>query len=131
MVIESSYKMEDVECCDFLPQDRETRHQFKFYCPVCLRYFNHMLCSGCCQNYICHFCADEMLDREKSNALYSAKCPYSCEGKFELRDVTPNMQVKRYSDSQFMSFYSNNLGRGTTQGQFPKVGKENSSPGKN
>jgi lipopolysaccharide assembly outer membrane protein LptD (OstA) len=70
-----------------------------------------------------------MIEREISNEKYIGKCPYSCEGKFELKDVTPNMQVKRYSDSQYMSFYSNNLGKGnTTQGQLPRFGKENMSP---
>jgi len=50
-------------------------------------------------NYMCHFCADELADREKNVESFKARCPYNCEGKFELRDVTPNMQVKKYSDS--------------------------------
>lgn len=48
---------------------------------------------------MCHFCADELVEREKTVETFVAKCPYNCEGKFELKDVTPNMQVKRYSDS--------------------------------
>lgn len=50
-------------------------------------------------NYICHFCADELVEREKQVETFKAKCPYSCDDKFILKDVTPNMQVKKYSDS--------------------------------
>ncbi len=48
---------------------------------------------------MCHFCADELIERERTVETFIAKCPYSCDGKFELKDVTPKMQVKRYSDS--------------------------------
>ena len=77
---------------------------------------------------MCHFCADELMDREKNVESFKARCPYNCEGKFELRDVTPNMQVKKYSDSQYMSFYSNNLGKNTALNGFGKGNKENNSP---
>mgnify|MGYP000152945795 CR=1 FL=1 len=33
-----------------------SRNKFKYYCPICLRYFNHILISNCCNNYICRFC---------------------------------------------------------------------------
>lgn len=69
-----------------------------------------MLVSQCCMNYMCYFCAEDLVEREKTVETFYAKCPYNCEDKFILKDVTPNMQVKRYSDSQYMSFYSNNLG---------------------
>jgi hypothetical protein len=50
-------------------------------------------------NYICHFCIDELIERERTVESFIATCPYKCEGKFVLKDVTPTMQVKRYSDS--------------------------------
>ncbi len=46
-----------------------------------------------------------------------AGCPNKCEGLFQLSDVNPNDKVKKYSDSQCMSFYSNNIGRLTVQSQ--------------
>ncbi len=58
---------------------------------------------------------------------YKAQCPYNCEGKLELSDVNPNEAVKRYSDSQYMSFYSNV--KGTANGFNAAGNKENSSPG--
>lgn len=116
IVINSKFKLEDVECCDFLPKEREHRYQFKYYCPICLRYFNVMLQSKCCLNYLCHFCADELLERERNVEKFQANCPNNCETeKFELEDVNPQQQAKRYSDSQYMSFYSNNLGKNGLQ----------------
>eukprot|EP00347_Sterkiella_histriomuscorum_P001173 403373047 len=132
IAMDTNFKLEDIECCDFLPQDRQLRHEFKYYCPVCLRYFKNILISSCCINYLCHFCAVEQIEREQSVETYFAKCPYSCDGKFILKDVSPNMQVKRYSDSQCMSFYSNNLGgrkqSNTLNGFNKTVNKENMTP---
>lgn len=44
--------------------------------------------SQCCKNYLCHFCADDIKQRELKVQEFVARCPYSCnEGKFELADV--------------------------------------------
>jgi hypothetical protein len=83
-------RLEEICVCDFLPEDRELRYQFKYYCPICLRYFSAMLMSQCCFNYLCHYCADEIMEREKAVESYVALCPYKCEGKFILKDVNPN-----------------------------------------
>ena len=104
----------EIEFCD-KPEDREQRHKFKYYCPVCLRYFTHMLQSACCQNYLCLFCAKDLQKQEALMEAYHANCPYNCTSaggttqKFKLADVNPTAQIKRYSDSQCMSFFSNNL----------------------
>lgn len=137
-MIETSKKIEDVKVCDYLPQERDLRYLFKYYCPICLRYFDSMLMSQCCYNYLCHYCSDEILEREKNIETYIASCPYKCEGKFILHDVNPNAQVKRYSDSQYMSFYSNFQGAKMTVGgpncsqsngfSKSKIMKENKSP---
>ena len=60
MEVQSKFQMEDIECVDFLPNEREQRQHFKYYCPICLRYFSHILQSQCCKNYICHFCVDDL-----------------------------------------------------------------------
>ena len=54
------YQMEDIDHCDFLPDESEARAKYKYYCPICLRYFNVMLTSDCCNNYICHLCIDDL-----------------------------------------------------------------------
>ena len=89
IAIETTFRLEDIMVVDFLPQDRELRYQFKYYCPICLRYFNCMLMSQCCSNYLCHYCADEIVERERNVEVFSANCPYKCEGRFILKDVNP------------------------------------------
>lgn len=81
-----------------------------------------MLQSACCQNYLCIHCANDVKEREKKNENFYAECPYKCNSagvgaetagvraKFILTDVDEDAKVKRYSDSQCMSFFSNNLG---------------------
>jgi hypothetical protein len=36
--------------------DKDNFDVYKYCCPVCLRYFNHILVSSCCKNYICRLC---------------------------------------------------------------------------
>jgi hypothetical protein len=45
MDIQTKFKLQDVEYCDFLPEEREQRYLFQYYCPICLRYFNTILVS--------------------------------------------------------------------------------------
>ena len=64
--------------------------------------------------------------KETREEAYYAECPYKCNTaavspqpggssnnpervKFKLIDVPEDAQIKRYSDSQCMSFFSNNL----------------------
>ena len=78
-----------------------------------------MLQSFCCSNYLCLLCAKDLKDREVKDEANRASCPYKCttagsgadnaSGKFKLIDVPEDAKVKRYSDSQCMSIFSNNL----------------------
>jgi len=80
---------------DMQPDVREERYKYKYYCPICLRYFTHMLQSACCQNYLCLLCTKDLQEREKKEQAFVANCPYKCtpvEGagtKFKLSDVPP------------------------------------------
>jgi len=56
----SKYEMEDIDYCDFIPDDPEARKKYKYYCPICLRYFNTILTSDCCKNYLCHLCLNDL-----------------------------------------------------------------------
>jgi hypothetical protein len=56
----------DLKCVDFLNDSHsEEEEQYRYCCPVCLRYFNHILQAECCQNYICRLCIGEMLVKAK------------------------------------------------------------------
>ena len=78
-----------------------------------------MLQSICCSNYLCLLCAKDLQAREEKDPAYRASCPNKCvtpgsgsdtaNGKFKLIDVPEDAAIKRYSDSQCMSIFSNNL----------------------
>ncbi len=68
----------DIEFREFYPEEREEKYKFRFYCPICLRYFSSMLMSQCCFNYLCRLCVDDMLKREKKEKSYIGSCPFSC-----------------------------------------------------
>ena len=96
----TKYKKEDIEFCEYLPEERELRYRYKFYCPICLRYFTHMVISACCQNYLCLFCVHDLQEQENKVKAFKATCPYNCTGDiFTLTDVNPDEKCKRYSDS--------------------------------
>ena len=40
---------------------RDERIDIIYNCPICTRYFNYILTTSCCSNYICKFCADDYL----------------------------------------------------------------------
>ena len=57
----TQFKKNDLETRDEYPcgldeEGEKERQEFKYYCPICLRYFNQILISQCCNNYICRFC---------------------------------------------------------------------------
>ena len=86
---------------DFYPTDKGEKQLYKFQCPICLRYFNKMLVSSCCNNYICRFCIGEMAKRAKKDAKFIIRCPHCLEEDFRLEDVSINANVKFYSDTPF------------------------------
>ena len=49
----TTIERKDIEFREFYPEDRDEKFKFRFYCPICLRYFNSMLISQCCFNYLC------------------------------------------------------------------------------
>jgi hypothetical protein len=51
--ISTIYQKNDIAYVDEYPageseEDRVKRDIYKYYCPICLRYFNHILMSNCC-----------------------------------------------------------------------------------
>lgn len=59
--INTKFQKNDIEFietypCEMTDEAQQLRDKHKYYCPICLRYFNHMLVSTCCDNYICRLC---------------------------------------------------------------------------
>lgn len=57
---------------DLTPKLKNEKEEYKYICPICMRYFNSktlnlyltsyiaILISDCCGNYICLFCAQNL-----------------------------------------------------------------------
>ena len=41
----TTIEKKSIEFREFYPEDKEEKFKFRFYCPICLRYFNSMLIS--------------------------------------------------------------------------------------
>ena len=72
---------------------------YKFYCPVCLRYFNHILTSNCCNNYICRFCIGDMAKRAKFANNYVIRCTHCYKDEFLLTDADESLKPREYTDT--------------------------------
>lgn len=72
---------------------------YKYCCPVCLRYFNHILVSSCCKNYICRLCIGEMAKKAKTTPSYVIRCVHCMQDEFKLSDVNLNDPPKDYTDT--------------------------------
>ena len=72
---------------------RDETVDIKYNCPICMRYFNYILQTSCCNNYICKFCADQYLcTMIKYQSII--KCPICNVAKeIILTDVKPGSEV--------------------------------------
>ena len=87
---------------DVYPQDDPVeRKTFKYYCPICLRYFNTILVSSCCDNYICRFCIGDMAKKAKSDQNFCITCSHCTANEYKLTDVDPHAPLRVYTDTPF------------------------------
>ena len=57
-VINSKFKAEEI--LSHIVPDRAKA--IKYNCPICLKFYNHILILQCCMNYICQFCINDYID---------------------------------------------------------------------
>jgi hypothetical protein len=93
--INTNYQKSEIEFIDCYPTDdtdeaQKMRDKYKYYCPICLRYFNHMLISSCCDNYICRLCIGWQAKKAKKEENYRILCSHCYENEFRLNDVDEN-----------------------------------------
>ena len=76
---------------------------YRFCCPICLRYMNHVLISDCCANYLCRDCTENFLKRAikefDQDSKHETRCPHCFETAFVLRDVLSTDKIKYYTDT--------------------------------
>lgn len=95
--IETKFKITDIEGCEITPANT-LKVNLKYNCPVCLCFFNKILHTQCCNNYLCHHCAYELKGKEDQ---YQIRCHYCGISPVYLTDVDPGAAVRNYSDSPF------------------------------
>ena len=87
---------------DFYPaEDKVERKIYKYYCPICLRYFNTILVANCCDNYICRFCIGAMAKKAKTDSNYRITCSHCTSSEYKLFDVDPLAPLRVYTDTPF------------------------------
>lgn len=96
--VETAIKKSSLKFVDFL-SDLDNEEEFKFCCPVCLRYFNHMLQSSCCSNYICRLCIGDMAKHAKMQPSYVIRCVHCTTDDFRLEDVDLSGTPREYTDT--------------------------------
>lgn len=72
----TKFQKKEVEFRNQYPADRQERLIFKYTCPICLRYFNRILISSCCQNYLCRYCIGEMCKKAEKEKAYRIMCMF-------------------------------------------------------
>lgn len=97
MRIDTSIAAAQIKYVEFLKDDEV--EDYKYCCPVCLRYFNHILKSSCCQHYICRNCVNDMARRSKLSPKYVIRCIYCFTNDFVLSDEEPNNTPREYTDT--------------------------------
>ena len=93
------------------PKTQEERQIYKYLCPICFKYYNEMLECVYCENYICMFCARDLIRTElkrtrslvplpPDNQLYIT-CPQCMKSSVTqiFRDVQKTKPLKYYTDS--------------------------------
>mmetsp|Transcript_22669 Transcript_22669/g.40811 ORF Transcript_22669/g.40811 Transcript_22669/m.40811 type:complete len:127 (+) Transcript_22669:750-1130(+) len=89
----TKFRTEDVEVMDKTPMG--PHKGVKYCCPVCMRFFSAMLEAECCRNYLCHLCANELMQPKP----FLVRCPHCNSSSLKLRDVGGKGPTKKYSDS--------------------------------
>lgn len=93
--IDTKFTTADIEGSEYTPGNT-LKINLKYNCPVCLCFFNKILLTKCCNNYLCHHCA---LDLKSKEDKYQIRCHYCGISPVHLTDVDLGAAVKKYSDS--------------------------------
>ncbi|KAL4474815.1 hypothetical protein ABPG74_001511 [Tetrahymena malaccensis] len=72
--------------------------KYKYCCPICLVYFNKILKTKCCNNYVCIECEYD-IHQQMLNKKIEDKCWWCKSDKCEIVDVQDGEIIKNYSDA--------------------------------
>lgn len=77
--LKTANDVDDVRWIVDYPLLFEEQLEYRYCCPICLRFFNCMLESSCCRNYICRLCSNQMMQRAMRNSEYAVRCAHCME----------------------------------------------------
>jgi hypothetical protein len=98
--VSTVYEPSNVQYLVDYPAELEDQSTYRYCCPICLKYFNHVLISDCCANYICRHCTELMLRKAiKDYESYTLRCAHCLNERFALRDVKLLDKIKYYTDT--------------------------------
>ena len=64
---------------DHYPEQKPVESNiFRYYCPICLRFFNSILVTSCCNNYICRFCIGHLAKKAKLSQFNENSSEVKC-----------------------------------------------------
>lgn len=100
---DSTYK----NCLPYTPTGEEA-DVFKYFCPLCMLHFQHILKSPCCRNYLCLTCTKDWLksknvdhirldDLATHRGLDAISCPHCTSLGFHPQRVSAREAVRDYS----------------------------------
>jgi len=99
--IHSIIPKDSIQISDTMPE-KVQRKILRYYCPLCFRYFDHMLECAKCKNYVCRFCADDIGGRPVQT-WGPARCPFCDSSPYIVNDVDENEIPKKYTDTPYSS----------------------------
>lgn len=85
--IKTDVAKRDVLFRENYPTNKADQEVFRYECPICLMYFNTVLVSSCCANYICRFCIGDLAKKAKKDSSFVIRCSHCMQDDYKLVDV--------------------------------------------
>ena len=112
----------------FTPKSSMDAHTFRYYCPLCMEYFEGIFKSKCCGNYTCLGCTVDYLGAKglgaetaneilgKSDALKHIPCPHCFTSGFIPLIVNAEEEIRDYKGTATKSKLTISPGAATSSG---------------
>jgi hypothetical protein len=107
LVVDTTPEKKALNRVEYTPMGAE-KEVFKYYCPLCMFYYEEVQQSGCCKNYICYQCAVQYVAgkgavgtniKSLPKSLKSISCPHCATDDLELTTVCKSAAVRLYHDT--------------------------------
>lgn len=102
--LDSKFTIEDIKFSDITPASTQ-KVTYPYSCPICFKFLSVILTAKCCKNYICHFCINDL---QNKNLNFEITCPHCKAQPLCAIDVELGATIKKYSDSPYTSQFNNN-----------------------